>query len=262
MNIYKRFGIFVKMEEYNKIMEEGGYKILDKVVYKITNNAVKLIDSITTNDMDKSSNAFITRLGKLIALVDQKIINEDVYVVLEEEYEKDFLDNLNIFIKISKSRYEKLNLKVVHVINLDINGIKIEKEIGYLLLLEDLDSLKDFNEISDEVYNIIRIENDISIQGIDYDDNMFLETNMDRAVSYTKGCYVGQEIMARVHNLGKPAKKLVRILYDNVPYHVTINGNKFGDITSKCFSPKYNKYLVFAMMERYWEEVDDGKILR
>lgn len=260
MNIYKDFGNFYSME-YDKIMKEGGFKQLDKVVYKISNNAVKFIDSITTNEMSKSSNAFITRLGKLIALVDQKVINDEVYVVLEEKYEKEFLDNLNIFIRISKSKVEKLNFKVVHIINLNLEGIKIDKEIGYLLLLEDLDSLKELNKISDEVYNIIRIENDISIQGIDYDDNMFLETNMDRAISYTKGCYVGQEIMARVHNLGKPSKKLVRILYDNIPEFVTINGVKVGNITSKCFSPKYNKYLVFAMIEKFWEKVDNGETL-
>ena len=249
------------MEEYDKIMKEGGYKLLDKIAYKISNNAVKFIDSITTNEMNKSSNAFITRLGRLIALVDQKIINDEVYIVLEEKYEKEFLDNINMFIRISKSKAEKLNLKVIHAINLDIDGIKIEKEIGYLLLLEDLDSLKDFNEISDEIYNIIRIENDISIQGIDYDNNMFLETNMDRSISYTKGCYVGQEIIARVHNLGKPAKKLVRILYENIPKYVTIDGKKVGEITSKCFSPKYNKYIVFAMIEKFREKVDNGEIL-
>ncbi|MBI2667535.1 hypothetical protein HYX17_02060 [Candidatus Woesearchaeota archaeon] len=249
------------MEEYDRIMKEGGYKLLDKTAYKISNNAVKFVDSITTNDMNKSSNAFITRLGRLIALVDQKVINDDVYVVLEEKYEKEFLDNLNIFIRISKSKAEKLNFKVVHVINLDIEGIKIEKEIGYLVLLDELDDLKGFNEISDEVYDIIRIENDISIQRVDYDNNMFLETNMDRAISYTKGCYVGQEIIARVHNLGKPAKKLVRILYDKIPEFVTIDGKKVGEITSKCFSPKYNKYLVFAMIEKFWEKIDDGEIL-
>ena len=40
------------------------------------------------------------------------------------------------------------------------------------------------------------------------DTNVVLETGMDDAVSYTKGCYVGQEIIARIHWRGHVAKRL------------------------------------------------------
>src|SRR3989344_5085901 len=139
VNIYKDFGSHYFMEKYNKIMKEGGYKILNKIAYKITNNAVEFINNITTNDMDKSNNAFIDRLGRLIALVDQKVIDKNtIILVLEEKYEQKFLENLNFYIRFTKSRVEKLNYKVIHIINLNIEGIKINKEVGYLLLLDNL----------------------------------------------------------------------------------------------------------------------------
>ena len=37
--------------------------------------------------------------------------------------------------------------------------------------------------------------------------NVVTETGLDEAVSYTKGCYIGQEIIARIKYRGHVAKK-------------------------------------------------------
>jgi folate-binding Fe-S cluster repair protein YgfZ len=39
----------------------------------------------------------------------------------------------------------------------------------------------------------------------------FPKRNLDDAVSFTKGCYVGQEIIVRIKHRGHPAKKLTRL---------------------------------------------------
>jgi len=249
-------------DEYTKIMKEGGYKVLEKAVFKISNNAVKFLDGITTNDMDKSTNAFLDRFGKLIVLVDQKVISDEVYIVLEEKYKGRFLDHINNYIKFSKTKIEELNINVLHIIGDKIGDITIAKNIGHISLLDNLDAVKHLHKISDDLYEVIRIENNISVQGTDFDNNMFLETGLYDTVSFTKGCYLGQEVIARVHNLGKPPKMLVRILYDNVPDTVTVNGEHVGNITSKCFSYKYNKYLVFAVISKYDQDIDNGTVLR
>ena len=46
--------------------------------------------------------------------------------------------------------------------------------------------------------------------GLDYDDNNLpQETGLvEEAVDFTKGCYLGQEIVARVHYLGQPSRLL------------------------------------------------------
>jgi len=134
------------------------------------------------------------------------------------------------------------------------------QNIGYLAILEDTKELT-VQEISDEIYNTIRLENNIPLQGTDFENQMFLDIGLEDSVSFTKGCYLGQEVMARVHNLAKPQRKLVRILYDKLPEKVTIQGKEVGKITSSCFSPKYKKHLVFALIKNYEERVDDGQIL-
>ena len=63
--------------------------------------------------------------------------------------------------------------------------------------------------VSEDTFEILRVEAGIARFGRDMDEtNVVPETNLDDAVSYTKGCYVGQEIIVRIKHRGHPAKKL------------------------------------------------------
>ena len=63
--------------------------------------------------------------------------------------------------------------------------------------------------VGQEAFEILRIEAAVPRYGVDMDEsNVVTETNLDDAVSYTKGCYVGQEIIARIKYRGHVAKKL------------------------------------------------------
>ncbi|MEK6755238.1 MAG: hypothetical protein AABZ02_03705, partial [Bacteroidota bacterium] len=44
-----------------------------------------------------------------------------------------------------------------------------------------------------------------------------LETNLGTFISWTKGCYIGQEVIARLDTYKKVQKRLVRLLLDEVP---------------------------------------------
>ena len=64
--------------------------------------------------------------------------------------------------------------------------------------------------VDDETFEILRVEAGIARFGRDMDEtNVIPEINLDDAVSFTKGCYVGQEIIVRIKHRGHPAKKLV-----------------------------------------------------
>jgi folate-binding protein YgfZ len=66
---------------------------------------------------------------------------------------------------------------------------------------------------------------------------------LDRAVSFVKGCYLGQEVVARMHARGQVARKLVGLKLDNgmLPIageHVFDDKqNQIGAITSSTMSP-------------------------
>lgn len=62
-------------------------------------------------------------------------------------------------------------------------------------------------------YNIARIEAGTPVYNIDFGpDSLPAETGaLASRVSFTKGCYLGQEIVARMHNLGHPKQQLVAL---------------------------------------------------
>lgn len=238
-----------------------GFKLLNKTVFKFS-HAQDFFHAVSSNTLDKSRNAFVDRFGKLVVVFDQLVQGDMVYVVFESKYEEKLLKHLEMYLKLSKVKVEKLPLKVAHVIsNKSFGNLVIPQNVGYLSLLEDLSLLSSLKEFTDDNYERLRIENNIPLQGKDFEHEMLLEIS-DEAVSFTKGCFLGQEILARVHNLSRPVRKLVRILYDRIPERVTINGKDVGEITSSCYSDKYQKHIVFAIISNYDLEVDQGMIFK
>ena len=64
--------------------------------------------------------------------------------------------------------------------------------------------------VSEEAAEVVRVERGRPRYGIDMDDGTIPQEAAlnDRAVSFTKGCYVGQETVARLHWKGKPNRHL------------------------------------------------------
>jgi folate-binding protein YgfZ len=98
--------------------------------------------------------------------------------------------------------------------------------------------------INGDVEEILRIEAGIARYGVDIDEtNVVTETNLDDAVSYTKGCYLGQEIIVRIKHRGHVAKKLTGLRLetsDPVPPGAVIRSSddkEIGRVTSATFSP-------------------------
>lgn len=94
-------------------------------------------------------------------------------------------------------------------------------------------------------FNAARIEGGRPIFGIDFDETVLpAETGqLERAVSFTKGCYLGQEIVARMHARGQVPRQIVglRVNEDALPVAGTLlyddQDNQVGGITSSTVSP-------------------------
>ena len=94
-------------------------------------------------------------------------------------------------------------------------------------------------------FNSVRIEAGRPIFGIDYDESVLpAETGqLNRAVSFTKGCYLGQEIVARMHAREQVARLIVGIRMDEDALPIAgakvhdEAGNEVGGITSSTVSP-------------------------
>ena len=107
-----------------------------------------------------------------------------------------------------------------------------------------------------EALEILRIEAGVPRYGIDMDEtNVVTEAALDDAVSYTKGCYVGQEIIARIKYRGHVAKKLSGVLFDQtVKVEVgavikSVADKEVGRITSATDSPNLGRTIALGYLK-------------
>jgi folate-binding protein YgfZ len=110
--------------------------------------------------------------------------------------------------------------------------------------------------ISDATFETLRIEAGVPLYGIDMDENnVVTETNMDDAVSFTKGCYLGQEIIVRIKHRGHVAKKLSGVvLADSTPVPrnskiISSDGKEIGRVTSSTFSPRLERAIALGYLK-------------
>jgi folate-binding protein YgfZ len=115
--------------------------------------------------------------------------------------------------------------------------------------------------VSIDAAEIVRIESGRPRYGVDMtDENLPGELGLEqRAVSFTKGCYVGQEPVARMHYRGHPNRLLRGLLLSELARHgdhVTSDDKEVGRITSACLSPALGP-IALAVLRREVESSDE-----
>jgi folate-binding protein YgfZ len=114
-------------------------------------------------------------------------------------------------------------------------------------------------ELDSDTAEAIRIEGAVPKFGLDMDEQTIpLEAGIEsRAISFTKGCYVGQEVIVRVlhRGHGRVAKRLVGLILagDRVPEGGTIvraDVQEVGRITSATLSPALGRPIALAYVQR------------
>jgi len=136
-------------------------------------------------------------------------------------------------------------------------------EEGFDLFLADPDASRVWESlieakaqaVGSEVLEVLRIEAGVARYGIDMDEsNIVSETNLDEAVSFTKGCYVGQEIIARIKYRGHVAKKLTGLIFENglevkPGAKILAAGKDAGRITSVTYSPALGRPIALGYVK-------------
>jgi folate-binding protein YgfZ len=134
--------------------------------------------------------------------------------------------------------------------------------------------------IGDDTYNLLRIEAGIPLAPNELNQKHNpLETTLVQAISWTKGCYIGQEVIARLDTYDKVQRHLMGIEIEKdsqdftVPIVITNSeGEHIGDITSIAFSPSLQKqiglafiktaYAIAEMNTKIGEEKIDAKLVK
>jgi folate-binding protein YgfZ len=109
-------------------------------------------------------------------------------------------------------------------------------------------------EVTEAAAELVRVERGRPRYGVDVDDNTIpQEAGLnERAVSFTKGCYVGQETVARLFYRGKPNRHLRGLrLSEPAPVGaaLTLGERTVGQISSSIVSPTYGP-IGLALVRR------------
>ncbi len=107
-----------------------------------------------------------------------------------------------------------------------------------------------------EAWNVLRVEAGVVRYGVDVDaSTLLLEASLPQSYSMNKGCYMGQEVVARITYRGHVNRKIVgfRFADARVPAlgaPVTVEGKEVGRITSAVLSPALGVALALGFLRR------------
>lgn len=106
-----------------------------------------------------------------------------------------------------------------------------------------------------EALEILRVEAGVPRYGADMEDSTIpLEANLERAIHYNKGCYIGQEVIARATFRGHMNRKLTGLVLDGeAPPSKTelrVGEKKIGWVTTVVRSPAHEKPIALGYVHR------------
>jgi folate-binding protein YgfZ len=142
----------------------------------------------------------------------------------------------------------------------DVRAVRTDAGIDLICAADRTDELtralsaRGAEPISYATAECVRIERGRPRYGIDLDDSVIpQEAGLnDRAVSFQKGCYVGQETVARLFYRGKPNRQLRGVrLSDPAPVgsELVFGDRVVGRLTSVAASPRFGE-IGLALVRR------------
>ena len=123
-------------------------------------------------------------------------------------------------------------------------------------LIEDLQARFAVTPAGLAATEMLRVGSGVPSFGVDYDSsNLPQEVGIEGAVDFEKGCYLGQEVIARVHYRGKAARRLCQLRIEGstlpvVGSDLTFEGRQCGTLTSAVIRPETGGCWGLAMLQR------------
>ena len=137
---------------------------------------------------------------------------------------------------------------------------------GYLFLMrpDQFDPDWEADPAATDAYEILRIEAGLpKINSEILEDSIPLEVGLWDEVSFEKGCYVGQEIIARMESRGRLAKQLVGVRLGseaNSGSTLKQSGKTVGTLTSVVQSPRFG-WIGLASGRPAALSTEDGRVV-
>ena len=122
-------------------------------------------------------------------------------------------------------------------------------------------------QIDEECWNVVRTETGLPLYGVDIDETTTLPELGPRGISYDKGCYIGQEVVARIKYIGHVNRRFVGLICEGsdvpeVRCPVELQGKDVGYVTTGIYSPGLGKPICLGFVNRVAGEPGTAVALR
>lgn len=192
-------------------------KFNNRALLKVSgNDAQSFLQGQFSNDILQISpekiqiNAYCQHQGKIMAILWVFVRNNNFYLSFPEDLKELVISKLNMFKLMSNVEIEDFSNKINQYGLIDeeyAGSFAIKNNLSLLTTREVLDDNGSMNQWEKSCIdnNIPEIYQETSEQFIPQALNLDID---EIGVSFTKGCYPGQEVVARMHYLGKPKRRL------------------------------------------------------
>ncbi len=235
----------------------------------------KFLQGQLTNDIEKLSDGYMnasycTHQGKVIVNIQVFLSEDDVILLLSKSLSKYFIEKISKYVLMSDVKFmlyneitalwslgdkakelmreykieeDKLCSRVSeseYMINMRIDNTY---QIRYIKLDSSIACKFEYNELSETqtcLIDLFRLHTRLKIDNIEKFIPQVLNSDELETVSYKKGCYTGQEVIARTHYLGNVKKHTYLVTIDapinNETSVVNSDGESVGELIGETFT--------------------------
>jgi folate-binding protein YgfZ len=104
-------------------------------------------------------------------------------------------------------------------------------------------------------WDVLRTERGIPVYGVDIDETTTMPEIGEAGINYEKGCYIGQEVVAKVKYIGHVNRRFTGLAFSGTELPqlkspIQKGGREVGYITTTLFSPALNKPIALGFVSR------------
>ena len=109
--------------------------------------------------------------------------------------------------------------------------------------------------IDQGTWDVLRTEAGLPVYGVDIDETTTMPEIGETGINYDKGCYIGQEVVAKVKYIGHVNRRFVGLTISGnelpeLKSAIRKGGREVGYITTTLFSPGLNKPIALGFVSR------------
>ena len=265
----------------NSIFFDKKYTVFSMV----GDDVISFLDRMSTNDINKkkSSKTVVTsNKGSIIDIISYKVLDQSKIIFVSETNSKKSIDYMKKHIIIDDVEFKTLPelSKLVFYSNLNEEELEFSQKVSiftvdktfkginrYAMFMSETErdsiDLSLYKEMSFEEKNLV----DIELEHVNYDHSMNkvnpLELGYIDLISFDKGCYVGQEVIARLHNYQKVSKEVVKFRSnDNVEINseIKVNSKFIGTVLSvQKFS---DEFVGLCLIRKRYKNLFSNSLFR